>query len=158
MQTWAEFPFANGRYRFALGLEQIKEIERAANSGLGAIYARTSKGRYGYEDGEIFPELAEYRFPELVEVIRQGLIGGGEGVVDGMDVKVSATRANELVQAYLLGVSDTRMAMTEIWKLAYVILSALVNGYAPPKKDEPGESPATPKKSSTGPQRSRTAP
>jgi hypothetical protein len=157
MQTWAEFPFANGSYRFALGLEQIKEIERAANAGLGAIYGRVSKGRYGFSDGEIYPELAEYRFPELVEVIRQALIGGGEGIVDGQDVKVSAVRANDLAQAYLLGISDQRMAMTQIWALAYAILHALVHGYSPPKKGGPAAGPATPTKSSTGQRRSRTA-
>ncbi|WP_420139819.1 gene transfer agent family protein [Sphingomonas sp.] len=158
MQTWAAFPFANGTYKFALGLEQIKEIERAAGAGLGAIYARTSKGRYGFADGEIFPDLAEYRFPELVEVIRQALIGGGEGMVDGEDVKVSAVRANDLVQAYLIGISDQRMAMTQIWALAYAILHALVHGYSPPKKGKPAAGPATPKKSSTGQRRSPTAP
>jgi hypothetical protein len=143
MQTWVVLPFANGEYKFALGLGQIAEIERVANAGLGSVFARTSKGRYGLQDGEIYPDAAEYRFPELVEVIRQGLIGGGEGEADGQPVKVTAIRANDLVSNYLLGLTDTRMAMTQIWALAYAILHALVHGYTPPKKDGPGESPAT---------------
>ncbi len=149
--------FGNGEYKFALGLEQIKEIERACGAGIGAIYARTSKGRYGLAEGEIYPELAEYRFTELVEIIRQGLIGGGEGTIDGMDVKVSAVRASELVQAYLLGLSDTRIVMTQIWMTAYAILHALIHGYAPPKKAEPAAEPATHTKGSTSRRRSRTA-
>lgn len=157
MQTWCEIDFANGRYRAALGLEQIKEIERACDAGIGAIFARTSKGRYGFLEGEVFPELAEYRFPELAEVIRQALIGGGSGSVDGAIVKVPDFRANELVQAYLFGINDQRMTMTRIWALAYQILHALVNGYSPPKKGEPAEKPATQKKGSTSRRRSPTA-
>jgi len=156
MQTWTVLPFGNGSYRFALGLEQIKEIERAADAGLGAIFARTSKGRYGFKEGEIYPELAEYRFPELVEIIRQGLIGGGEGEVDGQPVSVSAVRANDLVRAYLLDV-NTRLRLTEIWMISYAVLHALVHGYTPPKKDEPAEKPATPTNGSTTRRRSRTA-
>jgi hypothetical protein len=73
------------------------------------------------------------------------------------EYRFSAVRANDLVQAYLLGVTDQRMAMTVIWKLAYAILHALIHGYTPPKKDEPGEGPATRKTSSTTRRRSPTA-
>lgn len=149
MQTWIVLPFANGEYRFALGLEQIKEIERAANCGIGAVFARTSKGRYGLLEGEIYPELAEYKFTELVEVIRQALIGGGEAIVDGQDVKIPAVRANQVVESYLLGISDQRIAITQIWMIAYAILHALIHGYEPPKKAEPAEKPATRKRGST---------
>jgi len=153
VQTWIVLPFANGEYRFALGLEQIKEIERVAGSGIGAVFARTSKGRYGFLEGEIYPEMAEYRFPELVEVIRQMLIGGGEGIVDGQDIKVSDTRANQLVEAYVLGITDQRMAITKLWMTAYAGLHALVHGYQPPKKGEPAQKPATRKRRSTSPAR-----
>lgn len=143
MQTWIDLKFADGEYCFKLGLEQIKEIERKCDAGIGAIYARTSKGRYGFEDGQVYPEIAEYRFPELVEVIRQGLIGGNCGIVDGADVRVSSVRANDLIEAYLLSPTDKRVVMTEVWALAYAILNALIHGYEPPKKDQPGAGPAT---------------
>jgi len=158
VQTWCEIDFADGRYKAALGLAQIREIERAAGEGIGAVFARTSKGRYGFLEGEIYPELAEYRFPELVEVIRQALIGGGQGLVGGEPVKVPDFRAVELVERYLLGIGDQRMAMTRIWELAYRILHALIHGYTPPKKAKPAAKPATPKKGSTGRRSSPTAP
>jgi hypothetical protein len=158
MQTWVVLPFANGVYRFAYGLEQIKEIERLCDAGIGAIFARTSKGRYGFLEGEIYPELAEYRFGELVEIIRQGLIGGGEGIVDGADTKVSSVRAGQLIECYLLGISDQRLAITQIWMVAYSALHALIHGYSPPKKDEPAVGPAPRKRSSTSRRRSPTAP
>lgn len=143
MQTWVDLKFADGQYTFKLGLAQIVEIERKCEAGIGAIYARTIKGRYGYQDGEIYPDLAEYRFAELVEVVRQALIGGGSGEVDGTPVTVSSVRANDLVDRYILGATDQRMAMTQVWSLAFAILSALIEGYAPPKKGARAASPRT---------------
>lgn len=143
MQTWVDLKFADGDYTFKLGMAQIAEIEQKCGAGIGAIYARTLKGRYGYDEGQIYPDLAEYRFSELVEVIRQGLIGGASGEVDGAPVTVSSVRANDLIDRYVLSPTDQRMAMTQVWMIAYAILAALIEGYTPPKKDEPGTGPAT---------------
>jgi hypothetical protein len=143
VQTWIDLKFADGEYSFKLGLGQIVEIERKCNAGIGAIYARTLRGRFGMSDDEAMPTEAEYRFVELVEVIRQGLVGGGQGLVDGADVRVSSTRANDLIESYVIGIGDRRMAMKRTWAIAAAILASLIEGYTPPKKDEPGESPAT---------------
>jgi hypothetical protein len=147
VQTWVDLKFADGEYVFKLGVGQIAEIEQKCGSGIGAIYARTIKGRYGYKDGEVYPDLAEYRFPELVEVIRQGLIGGNSGLVDGQSVTVSPVRASDLIERYVTSATDLRMAMTQVWSLAYAVLSALIEGYTPPKKGEPAPSRRTRKKS-----------
>lgn len=141
-QTWIELPFADGKYIFKLGLAQIAEVERVGDAGIGRIYARTRAGRFGFEPGEALPDNGEYRWLELVEIVRQGLIGGGAGFVNGAEVVVHAPRANDLVDRYLLRANDERLAMTQVWALAYAILHALIEGYTPPKKDEPGESPA----------------
>jgi hypothetical protein len=143
VQTWVNLPFADGTYRFALGLAQISEIEKKCGDGIGAIYARTARGRYGIHDGDILPEAAEYRFGELLEVITQALVGGASGSVRGEDVRVSSIRADELVSRYIAQATDQRMAMTQTWALAYRVLDALVHGYSPPK-DQPGEGPAAP--------------
>jgi hypothetical protein len=143
VQTWVDLKFADGAYTFKLGLAQIVEIEQKCGAGIGAIYARTIKGRYGFKDGEIYPDLAEYRFGELIEVVRQALIGGAAGEVNGMPVTVSSVRANDLVDLYILKATDQRIAMTQVWALAFAILSALIEGYTPPPKDEPGVIPAT---------------
>lgn len=142
MQTWIDIKFADGEYTFKLGLAQISELERKCNDGIGAIYARTTKGRYGYLPGEGLADEGQYRFPELIEIIRQCLIGGGAGVVDGSPVKVSSIRANDLIDAYLIGATDQRMTASAIWALAYTALRALIEGYDPPKKGEPGVIPA----------------
>jgi hypothetical protein len=142
VQTWIDLPFADGVYTFKLGLAQISEIEKKCDAGIGAIYARTLAGRYGLGEGEVLPTEGAYRFGELVEIIRQGLIGGKHGLVDGVSVLVTSQRANELLANYVLDGGD-RMVLRQTWALAAATLSALIEGYQPPKKDEPGESPAT---------------
>lgn len=142
-QTWIELPFADGKYLFKLGLAQIAEIERVADAGIGRVYARTRAGRYGFQPGEALPEQGEYRWPELVEIVRQGLIGGGVGQVNGGEVKVSPPRANELVDRYLLQATNQRLAMTDVWALSFAVMHALIEGYTPPGEAGAGESPAT---------------
>lgn len=143
MQTWVDLKFADGEYTFKLGIGQIAEIERKCDAGIGAIYARVMRGRYGLGVDEIMPVDAEYRFAEMIEVVRQGLIGGGGGVVDGNGVRVTSIRANELLERYVYGNGFDRQALRETWALTAAILGALIEGYDPPKKAEPGESPAT---------------
>lgn len=114
---------------------QIAELEKKCDAGLGKIYARTLAGRYGLKADDVLPLDGEYRFPELVEIIRQGLIGGDYGVVDD---RVVIVRPNDLVSAYLFSPSDHRQPVKETWALAASVLSALVEGYVPKKKaDQP---------------------
>lgn len=141
MQTWVDLPCFDGTYTFKLGLAQISELEKKCDAGIGAIYARTLRGRYGLGDGDVMPDQADFRFTELVEVVRQGLIGGAKALVDGVDVTVTGARANQLVANYLLD-GPERMVMRQTWALAASVLSALIEGYDPPKKKaplEPGE-------------------
>lgn len=143
MQTWVDLKFADGEYTFKLGLAQISEIEKKCDAGIGAIYGRILRGRYGLGDGDIMPTEGEYKFSELVEVIRQGLIGGGAGKVDGKDVTVSTIRANDLVNAYVIGAGEARQAIRTAWALAASILAALIEGYSPPGEADAGGSPAS---------------
>lgn len=156
MQTWLDLPCFDGVYTFKLGLAQISEIEKKCDAGIGAIYARTLAGRYGLDEAAVLPTEGAYRFSELVEIIRQGLIGGKHAMIGGADVLITSTRANELIQNYLLDGPD-RIVMRQTWAIAASVLSALIEGYTPPKKDEPVESPATQTKGSTTRRRSRTA-
>ena len=157
MQSWLDLPCFDGVYTFKLGLAQISEIEKKCDAGLGAIYARTLRGRYGMAEGDILPVEGQYRFAELVEVIRQGLIGGKHALVDGVDVLITSARASELIQNYVLDGSE-RMVVRQTWAIAAAILSALIEGYDPPKKKEPEPEPVAPTKGSTTRRRSRTAP
>lgn len=143
VQTHIDLAFADGEYRFALGLAQIAEIQRKCDAGIGAIYARVLQGRVGADVTVAHSGYAAYRHEDLVETVRQGLIGGGQGVVDGQDVKVSSLRANELVERYLLA-----LPLVEQWNLAAAVLFAKVEGYEP-AVDQAGEGDTTEKKTPT---------
>lgn len=143
MQTHIDLPFADGEYRFALGLAQIHELQTKCGTGIGAIYARVLQGRVPDDPSVGHPAYAQYHVVDLIETIRQGLIGGGEGRVDEVEVKVSATRANELVERY--GPGADGVPLSDMWKLAASILYAKIEGYGPAvdeadkKKAEAGE-------------------
>lgn len=140
MRTHVDLKFADGEYRFALGLKQIHELQTKCGIGIGGLYARVLQGRVP-DDPEVgHPLYGAYHVDDLVETIRQGLIGGGEGRVNGEPVTVTAARANELVDRYVLG---DGVALSELWGLAAAILYAKIEGYGPAvdeaedkKKDE----------------------
>lgn len=133
MRTEIDLQFADGQYLFKLGLAQIRELQDKTDTGIGALYARILQGRLGDTLEEGHPAFAMYRVDDVRETVRQGLIGGGGGRVDGADVPVTALRATELVERYL-----DPLPLTEQWNLAAAILFALVEGYADEdsKRDE----------------------
>ena len=152
--TALELEFADGQYLFDLKLPQLMELEEKCGVGTLAIYGRVLKGRYILGD-ETFgaPAEGEARVIDLFETIRLGLIGGGAGMVNGEEVKVSVLKAKTLVERYCHAAP-----LRESWTLAAAILGARVEGYSPPKKAEPADEPATPTNGSTSPASSPTAP
>lgn len=126
MRTHIDLAFADGEYRFALGLAQIHEIQVKCKAGIGAVYARVLQGRVADAPEIGHPLYAAYQVDDIFETIRQGLIGGGQGRVDGQDVTVTAMRANELVERYA-----HPAPLADMWSLAAAILFAKIEGYAP---------------------------
>lgn len=136
--NYIDLEFGDGEYRFALPLAQIDELQRKAGAGIGALFARTLKGANRIaNDVVLAPANAEFYALDLIETVRQGLIGGGRGTVDGQEVKVDPSRAQRLVAAYLLN-----QPLAVAWELAVSILGAVIVGYDPPGEGAPGESPA----------------
>lgn len=125
MRTAIDLQFADGQYLFKLGLAQIRELQDKTNTGIGALYGRILQGRMGDTLEEGHPAFAMYHVDDVRETVRQGLIGGGGGRVDGADVLVTSLRATELVERYL-----DPMPLSAQWNLAAAILFALVEGYA----------------------------
>lgn len=124
--------FGDGEYLFRLNLPQIAELERKCAAGIGTIYSRVMAGEwYGLD---------------LVEIVRMGLIGGNKGLVNGAEVTVSAPRAQQLLESYML----TR-PLAEWWEHAQVIIKTCVVGYTPPD-----EKLAPAKKKAARPRRSST--
>jgi hypothetical protein len=134
-----DLEFADGEYHFALGLERINELQRSCGVGIGLVFARLLKGcvRHPLRPDQVFVEPAQGEFyaADIVETLRQGLIGGGRGVVNGEEVKVTPEVANRLIKAYVLD-----RPLVDSWTKAVSILGACIMGYDPPKKDlPPGE-------------------
>lgn len=126
MQTHIDLAFADGEYRFALGLAQIHELQTKCGVGIGGLYARVLQGRVTDDVSVGHPQYGAYHIDDLVETVRQGLIGGGQGMVDGAEITVGALRANDLVTRYLMP-----MPLVEQWNLAAAILYAKIEGYTP---------------------------
>jgi len=89
---------------------------------------------------------------DVVETIRQALIGGGKGKVNGAHVEVTALRANSLIDNYIDG-----QAIAEHHLTAKAIIAALYVGYTPSsvKKKAPVKRPS--RKRSTSASSSTTA-
>lgn len=132
--TSVDLEFADGEYTFRLGLEQIAELQRKCECGIGPLYARVVKGRYILNGENIGnPMEAQFFAADLVETVRQGLIGGKSGLVDDQVVEVKPADANRLVKAYVF----PEQPLSDAWGLAASILATAIDGYvAPDKKKE----------------------
>jgi hypothetical protein len=142
MSATIDLEFGDGQYTFALPLVQIVELQRKAGIGIGGLYARVTKGSQ-VVDGKVYlvPGAAEFYALDLIETIRHGLIGGGKGVVNGDEIKVTPIIANRLVDTYVLG-----HPLKHAWDIAATILGTCILGFEPPKKDEPAKARAPRKK------------
>lgn len=117
--------FADGEYLFRLNLYGIKEIQEKCGAGIGKVWSRLASSRLNHLGEDIgHPQLADFRIEDIVEPIRQALIGGGQGEVDGVAVKVTPILANRLIENYVLS-----RPLQEGWATAYAIVGGLVEGY-----------------------------
>ena len=125
--------FGDGVYLAHLKNKRIDAVETVTGAALGDIYARSLTGMYRDTDGEwiVQPLEAKWSNKELVEVVRQGFIGGAKCIIDGVEKPVNDFQVNSLIASYL----DERPRV-ELWKLASAILFATMEGY------EPGEAEA----------------
>ena len=143
-QTSIDLPFADGLYTFKLGLAQIAELQAKCGVGIGGLYARLLRGRYIIDTVSLgLTTEAEFHLADVIEPIRQGLIGGRRGEVDGAAIEVTSIVASRLVENYLCCKDGSlHVPLREAWNLAVAIMAALVEGYTP-KKAEPAPPPAS---------------
>lgn len=91
--------FGDAEYAFRLDPPMILELERVVGAGIGGLSRRFFAG--------------DFRFAELTEVIRLGLIGGG----------TDPQEAKTLVDAYA-----GKMSVTALYAVALPILETLMFG------------------------------
>jgi hypothetical protein len=133
-----ELDFADGKYLFALPLPRLQELQVKCDIGIGGLHSRLLRGCIPTKDGISFsPAHADFYALDLIETIRQGLIGGARGVVNGEEVKVTPAMAERLITNYVLD-----RPLVDNWQLAVSIICATMTGYDPPKKEPPAQEPA----------------
>jgi len=162
MQTDVYLAFADGSYRFRLTLPMVYELQRKTKVGIGVLFGRVLAGRYVFAEGNGsfgMPTEAKYSVEDLIETVRCGLIGGGEGQVNGETIRVNAVVATQLVEGYCFPAAPLK----EAWDLAAAILTASIEGYEEPgqtkRPEETEPAPAKAKKAgSTTRSRSATSP
>jgi len=136
MQTEINLPFADGVYLFRLPLTMIYEIQRKTNSPIGAVFARVLKGRYLIgEESFGMPTEGEYRVEDLMETMRCGLIGGGQGLVGGETIQVGPPLVLELMNNY----AYPAVPLKKMWEMAAAVLMACVEGYDDPDQKKSPE-------------------
>ncbi len=140
MNCTIELECFDGEYTFALTLPRIAELQTKTGIGIGGLFARVLQGCAFDAKGQtvLAPAHAQFYVADLIETIRQGLIGGGKGTVDGQEIPVSPALANRLIDSYV-----ANRPLGEAWQLAVAILGATIHGYDPPKKAGPAGEPAT---------------
>ncbi len=127
-------PFGDGRYRFWLDMARTVAIEReigikrpdgAVEPGsIFAIYPKLTAS-LGVVDGvPMLIDATAVRPSECVSIIRNALISGGEGVVNGDTIKVDSATALTLVEETCF---PKRAAAHDAY-LAWTILRAAIDG------------------------------
>ena len=111
MEISIPLPFGDGEYIFALPIKQIVALEAKAGP-IDAVKHRLIEGGWSVLD--------------ITETLRHGLIGGGRGMVNKVDVPVTDLGANLLIDTYVDGKALARHAIT-----AKAVLMALYVGYEP---------------------------
>lgn len=132
-----DLDFADGAYTFALPAVQLAELQ--TKRGWAVTWPDGAQGLRPKPFGIIWREhlTGEYDPNDSREIVRLGLIGGGQGLTAaGVEVKVSSLVAETLMKTYF-----DPMPTDDQWKLASSILVAVCQGYTPPpdeKEDESG--------------------
>lgn len=154
-QVELELEFGDGDYLLALRLPQIIELQRLCDAGIFVIHGRVLKGRYSLgADGVLaVPSEGESHVLDIYETIRLALIGGGQGSVNGAEVKVNALRARQLVETYC-----HTQPLKDSWEIAASILHALIEGYEGQKKSPEPRPAKKPSPASKRRKSSQTAP
>lgn len=149
MQTHRDIDFGDGTYTFRLTMAGIIAIEEKCKARIGAVHRHLLAGRYANDKADFGYSLeGDYGAVELLEICRQGLIGGGAGFADGREIKMSDYLATHLVRTYLH--PENGNPLMKAWDLATAIVQACVIGYEPDAEAQKKSQPHRKTKARTG--------
>ena len=140
METRISLPFADGDYEFWLPMARVVAAERemARLDGEGAkqpysilmVYHGLGAAMNEFAGLPRVVDACPVRLSDAHAVIRNALVGGGGGVVNGEAVAVGEAAARELVETYCF---PNRPAAHDMW-LAFRVLRAAIDGIDPGSK------------------------
>ena len=125
MQTSLTLDWADGSYDFRLPFAAGAEIERKANVGIETIYRRVMTG--------------DAYTVDVVEIIRQGLLGGTGGMVDGRPVETKPALVNALIERYVIG--REALPFLQNVEVAQAILVVFMQGHESAQKKSAADDP-----------------
>lgn len=118
-----DIEWADGSYNFKLSWAGAGEVERKAGCGISELFERVIVGRS--------------HVGVISETIRQGLLGGSGGTVDGQHFKPTGSQVNALLDRYVTG--PDHLPVMENVTIAKAILYGFMVGYTgDPEKDGVG--------------------
>ncbi len=137
--TAVTLPFADGRYTFALPVARVFAIERTGEKrSIFTIYDDLAGGLVPNEsEGFSYAFGGSARMDEIRAVIREGLIGGREGIVDGETIVIGQADAVRLIEGYCY----PHRPAAEDAETALFILDAAIRGVQLKKKADPQPDP-----------------
>lgn len=144
MDTAVTFAFADGEYRFWLPMPQVIELQRKCgqidNDGrlhpksVLTMFDQINEGMGQDGAGSVLWIGGGTALPnECNEILRLGLIGGNNALVDDVEVNVGPVRAKELVELYGYPARPLSEVMANAWR----VLHAAIVGIDVKKKAEP---------------------
>lgn len=134
METAVTADFADGTYRFWLGLPQIVALERACADTSILVIEERLRAAIGVE-GEDFTFVGggSAMIADVRETIRLALIGGNHAEVGEEEVEVGPIRAKQLVDEYIAPARPLSEGVVLAWR----VLHAAIFGVRLKKKAEP---------------------
>ncbi|MEC9067807.1 MAG: gene transfer agent family protein [Pseudomonadota bacterium] len=131
MQNSLTLDWADGSYNFRLPWAACATVEKVAGAPIREVFLRFGTDRAGLS--------------EVAEIIRQGLLCGDGGTVDGQRVETKPDVVQRLLDRYVTGPEARPFLESEA--VAWKILQGFMVGYEPAQaegsKKKTGEEPVT---------------
>lgn len=134
-----ELEFGDGQFLFRLPPVYVDLIQK--RRGYDVTWPDGSTGKKPKPIGMIMQEIMSGQFDALdcIEIIKQGLIAGGRGVVAGEDVELNPTKARMMVEDII-----NTWPYEQVHLYASAILRACWYGYETPEDKQSGNVEAAP--------------
>lgn len=120
METAVTITFADGEYRFWLGLPQIVALERACGDVSILTIEERMRAAIGQDGDEfIFLGGGSAMIADVRETIRLALIGGNHALTDAGEVEVGPIRAKQLVDEYICPARPLSEGVVIAWRILH---------------------------------------